>query len=288
MWLGLALLATACKEDEPPPPPPEDTAPEPPVPFQLNFRAVMAGEAFNCTRNYIEQGSTLRGDVRLTDLKLFLMNIGFTDASGNTTLAELDATAWQSDGLAKLDFEDATGFCEGGTPEVNTVVTGIVPAPPEGGYTGLAFTIGVPAELNHREIGASTPAILQDPKLFTGPLNGYRFFKLDLTSQGEPTGYPVHVRSSGCTANEAGVVEGCISPNRITFVLPDFDPATHTVVLNLSELLSRNDLDDNWPVGFEGGQTAAGCQSDVTDQDCRDAFTSYGMSALPQEWIVYE
>jgi|JI10StandDraft_1071094.scaffolds.fasta_scaffold489266_1 uncharacterized repeat protein (TIGR04052 family) len=287
MWLSVVLLA-ACKKEEPPPPPPEDTAPLPPVPVTVNFRAVLGGADVACDRNVIEQGATLRADVRVTDLKLFIMNLGFTDASGNTSLVELDEGAWQNSGIAKLDFEDGANFCEGGTPETNKVMTGMVAAPPEGGYTGLVFTIGVPVEQNHRELDATALPILQDPALFTGPLNGYRFFKFDMTTQGEPEGYPIHVRSSGCTANEAGVVEGCISPNRITFVLPGFDAALNTVVFNLSELLTRNDLDDNWPVGFEGTQTADGCQSDVTDQDCRDAFTSYGMSALPQEWIVFE
>jgi len=45
------------------------------------------------------------------------------------------------DDLALLDFEDGTGGCVNGTPDVNDRVAGTVP---EGHYTGLRFTLGVP------------------------------------------------------------------------------------------------------------------------------------------------
>lgn len=49
--------------------------------------------------------------------------------------------AWQLGDLALLDFEDASGACANGTAGMNTTLRGTVP---EGEYTGLSFTIGVP------------------------------------------------------------------------------------------------------------------------------------------------
>ena len=54
--------------------------------------------------------------------------------------------AFHNGEVALLDFEDDTGSCSNGTAQTHTQITGTVP---EGEYTGLRFTIGVPAERNH-------------------------------------------------------------------------------------------------------------------------------------------
>ncbi|ATX65604.1 metallo-mystery pair system four-Cys motif protein [Roseinatronobacter bogoriensis subsp. barguzinensis] len=64
---------------------------------------------------------------------------------------------WQVADVAQLDFEDATGTCVNGTPDMNNSLRGTVPA---GEYTGLDFDIGVPFDLNHG-----------DPTLAASPLN---------------------------------------------------------------------------------------------------------------------
>ena len=53
------------------------------------------------------------------------------------------------DDTALLDFENATGGCVNGTPDVNDRVTGTAPA---GHYTGLRFTLGVPFNKNHTDL----------------------------------------------------------------------------------------------------------------------------------------
>lgn len=282
-WLMVvALLGPGCKQEEPEPVDTMDTAPLPPQAFTLRFKAVVLGQDFKCNVQYNGLGNTARAVVRFQDLRAFVQNVGFISTTGDTVQAELDALPTQVDGVALLDFETGDNFCEGGTPEVITTITGVVPG---GDYTGLAFTLGVPEGLNHRD-EQSTTGPLAAAGMWTGPLDGYRFLRVDLTSQGEPDGYPLHVRSAGCRANEAGIVEFCAAPNRVTFTLPGFDPELHTVVMDLGTLAVRNNLDDN-ARALDDAETSPGCQSEVTDQDCRDFFVSYGLSALPQEWITY-
>ena len=285
-WLACLVFLTACKQEEPPPEPPIDTAPIPPEPVSVRFEAWVDTRAFDCVSRFNNLGVNLRSSVTFQDLRFYVMNLGFVDATGNTTFVEFDADEWQSPTVALVDFADGSGFCEGTTPGTHTTLTGRVTPAPEGGYTSLVFTIGVPVELNHVDLELGTPAPLNLTDMFTGRLNGYRFFKLDLASEGEPDGYPLHIRSLGCRANDVGVFEGCSAPNRAVFTLPAFDPEQHVIRLDLATLLSRNDLDDNWPVGVSGSQTSPGCQSEATDEDCRRAFVSYGLSALPQEWIT--
>jgi hypothetical protein len=59
-------------------------------------------------------------------------------------------TIWQADDTSLLDFENSTGSCINGTPEMNDTVAGSVPA----GHTWktLRFSLGVPFEVNHLEL----------------------------------------------------------------------------------------------------------------------------------------
>ncbi|HMV67602.1 MAG TPA: metallo-mystery pair system four-Cys motif protein [Myxococcota bacterium] len=278
--LLLALAACTDKDKDDAPPVDSDTGPDV-LDLELRFAAEIDNQPVSCHREVHYQGLLGNATVRVRGMRVFVSNVGMVDASGNTTLLELDQDDWQIDRTALLDYEDGAEYCEGGTAEMNTTVRGKVP---NADYTGLAFTIGVPEDLNHSPIDAGTPAALNHPELFTGALYGYHYLKLDMTTTGEPEGYPIHVHASGCIVDEFGNPAGCSGANLVTFVLPAFDPDTQQVTLDLSDLLSRNDIDRN--AASPGGQeTAAGCQSDTTDPDCQTFFTSYGLSALPPTWV---
>ncbi|MFN6980226.1 MAG: MbnP family copper-binding protein, partial [Gemmobacter sp.] len=150
-------------------------------PVTITFAAEIAGTPFTCGTPYAGIGTT-GSTVEVADFRLFVSNARMVAADGSETpiLLDQDGT-WQVETVALLDFEDATGTCINGTPEINTTLRGTVP---EGAYTGLAFDIGVPFDLNHG-----------DPTLAASPLNltamfwnwqgGYKFIKLDMATSGQ-------------------------------------------------------------------------------------------------------
>lgn len=250
--------------------------------ISIDFRANVGLVPFSCNQEYQNVGST-SAIVRFQDLRFYVYNMGLTDSTGNTTLLDLDPGPFQGQNLALMDFEDGEWNCDGGTPERHMSVTGTVPF---ADYTGLAFTIGVPFELNHPQDPTSQGAPLDDATMFTGPLLGYYFFKLETTSVGEPDGYPAYITSTGCTVGPTGDTEDCTSPNRRTWVFNSFDPSENRVVIDLAALLSRNDLNNNSTT--TSAETPAGCQSLTSDEDCQNLFISYGLSAVEPTFLSVE
>ncbi|MCC5993711.1 MAG: metallo-mystery pair system four-Cys motif protein, partial [Rhodobacteraceae bacterium] len=188
-------------------------------PVTINFAAEMAGTPFSCAQAYDGIGVT-DSTVEVADFRVFVTNARLIGADGAETPIALDQDGiWQLDNVALLDFEDATGTCVNGMPDMNTTLLGTVPA---GDYTGLAFDIGVPFDLNHG-----------DPTLAASPLNltamfwnwqgGYKFIKVELSSTGLPVthdanrGWALHLGSTGC-ASEARTVAPeaeCANPNHV-------------------------------------------------------------------------
>jgi uncharacterized repeat protein (TIGR04052 family) len=285
----LLLLGTtfACTNKEPEPEPePEDTAPE----FRevtIGFRAVVDRTPFSCANEYSYQGVNDSSTVRISDFRMLVHNVALLNDALEATLVELDDNGTSQDGeVALLDFEDGTFLCAAGTPELYTTITGKVLA---GDYSGLSFTVGVPFERNHTEFDEAAAPPLNDPRMFRSVLQGHYFLRVDLATVGEPNGYPLHVSSTGCQANDFGGIDRCLSPNRVTFTLPAFDPQAQEVTFDLGVLMDRNDLDVNGSLpSTPPVETPNGCQSDVTDPDCQAFFISYGMSALPQTWVTAE
>ncbi len=113
-----------------------------PQPVTLKFKAKVGAEDFKCGTTYTNLGST-SDSVAPRDLRFFVQDVMLLDATGRETPLTLDARSpWQTKDVALLDFEDGTGLCANGNPELNDIVTGTVPA---GTYSGLRFTNGVPA-----------------------------------------------------------------------------------------------------------------------------------------------
>lgn len=283
-WALLVGALAACTgKEEPPPVEPEDTGPFF-TDVTIRFRAEAEGLPFSCHQDMRNLGSSSTS-VKMRGMWAYISNLGLVDASGASTLLELESSPFQEGYISLLDFEDGAEYCAGGDEIIHTEITGRVPT---GNYTGLAFTLGVPEEENHSEATEGGTGPLHRPTLFTGSLYGHDFLHIDMTSTGESGGYPLYVRSSGCGVDDFGNYAGCSSPNLKTFTLDSFDAATNTVVFDLVELFARNNLDDNATTGGAGAETAPGCQSDPTDPDCQNFFTSYGLTALPPEWIRAE
>lgn len=258
-------------------------------PVTVRFAAEMAGNAFTCAQAYEGIGST-GSTVEVADYRLFVTNARLLAAGGEEVPIALDQDGiWQFDNVALLDFEDGSGTCVNGTPPMNTTLRGSVPA---GDYVGLAFDIGVPFELNHR-----------DPTLAASPLNltamfwnwqgGYKFVKLDLATAGQPIeavqtagdhagqaadkprarGWSLHLGSTGCASESRTTppVAACANPNLVAIRFERFDPATNLVVIDPAPVLAQANVDHNTP------ETSPGCMSFLNDDDCVPVMSRLGL-----------
>jgi uncharacterized repeat protein (TIGR04052 family) len=252
----------------------------------IPFAAEIGGKAFSCAATFAGLGSTAT-EVQATDFRLFVSNAALVKTDGSLQAIALDQDGtWQLGDLALLDFEDATGACANGTAGTNTTLRGTVP---EGDYTGLSLTIGVPFAQNH-----------QDPTLAAAPLNvtamfwnwqgGYKFVRIDMVptamagmtttdgsadagaGHGTAKGWFLHLGSTLCdAASKTDAPTACANANRIPVVLDGFDPAANTVVIDPAPVVAAADLTVNAP------ETSPGCMSFLKDADCMTVMARLGL-----------
>ena len=235
----------------------------------IRFRAMLGGEEFACGRSYQGVGAT-RSTVSPRDLRFYVHQFRLIDMQGNEVPVDLNQGGWwQLDDLALLDFEDGTGACSNGTPERNMAATGSVHSAQQ--FRGLRFILGVPARKNHADPIAMPPP-LNLTALFWSWNDGHKFLRLELTSTGRPRGYALHLGSTGChpDASLGGRAVVCVHPNLTSVELPDFEPTTSEVVMDLNALLSGVDLNN-----AGGGD----CLSEPGDAGCAPLFRALGLDS---------
>lgn len=234
----------------------------------LKFKAKVGTEDFKCGSTYANQGST-NDTATPRDLRFFVQDVKLLDGSGKETPLVLETRApWQTPDVALLDFEDGTGKCANGNPELNDHVTGTVPA---GNYTGVVFTNGVPTSLNHIDPASETPP-LSAGGMTWGWLYGHLFLKAEFASASADGGIGLlHVGSIGCTNSsdggddfEKGPTVPCSQPNRNLVKLTSFNHATNTIVLDVKALFALTDL-----------TTSSQCHSD--GPICTPLFAKVGL-----------
>ncbi len=254
--------------------------------------ALKAGNAVvSCGKQVAGLGSK-RSTAQILDARFYLTNLRLIRADGKAVPLALTAdNKWQSKDVALLDFEDATGLCkDGGTQDINNSVIGKVPA---GNYTGIAFDLGLPFEMNHADVAtAKTPLNVQ--ALWWNWQFGYKFARLDLkTNSPAPNDtFLIHLGSTGCgevmamenpgktmtetmQAMEAMAdqppAQPCKNSNMVQVRLNNFDPSKDTIVADLATLLNRVNVAQPKP-------QPAGCMSGTDDPDCAGLFTNFGLS----------
>jgi uncharacterized repeat protein (TIGR04052 family) len=253
----------------------------------LRFDAVVSGEAFACGKSYDGIGTT-RSHITPTDLRFYVSDVALIDASGQAVpVTLLQDEKWQYRDVALLDFEDGTGPCRNGTPATHEEVVGSVP---KAHYSGIRFTVGVPFELNHVD-PTIAPSPLNLTAMFWVWQSGFRFFKLDMATGGQPlpaatshdvamakdanrpAGFPVHLGSTECASASATTPPSavCANPNLVHVVFDSFDLAHHRVVIDIAKLLADTDVDVNAP------KTAPGCMSAIGDADCTAILRAFGL-----------
>jgi uncharacterized repeat protein (TIGR04052 family) len=242
--------------------------------FTLRFRAKAGDAYFGCGEPRAAFGVDGLSTAQLLDLRFYVHDVALEGPAGELTPVELlDESPWQALGVALLDFEDATGACSNGTAPTRDFIAGVAP---EGEYTAIRFTLGVPFELNHLDVTLA-PSPLNLTRLYWNWRGGYVFLRADLQTVPEgddlPAGFHMHLGSTGCTSEAANVApeDECASPNRPTIRLDGFDPKRSVVTLDVAAMLEGVDL------AFNTEGTALGCMSAPTDPECLLPMTRLGL-----------
>ncbi len=260
-----------------------------PETFEIAFDARVGDKPAKCGETYRNVGLS-KADLTLQDFRVYVSEVRLLTRDGREVPLTLTPdNAWQNGTVALLDFENASGNCNGNTP-TNTVIRGTAPS---GAYTGVAFEIGVPFDLNHKD-----PTLAAAPMNYTGltwPWRiGYKFVTIDLETgagakgghggmQNGPqagmhamaaSGFSIHLGSTECGAGSpmAAPTAPCANPNRPTYRLTGFNPEKQKVVLDLGALLAKTDVTVNAP------GSASGCMSFLDDDDCIAIMDRFGLS----------
>lgn len=224
-----------------------DAAPDAgPTPVSIKFKAKVGTQDFKCGTTYTAQGTT-NDTVEPRDLRFFVQDLKLVTSAGQEVPVQIDVRSpWQTADVALLDFEDGTGKCNNGNPELNSEVTGKVPS---GTYTGIVFTNGVPAALNHLD-PATLPAPLTAGGMTWGWLFGHLFIKAEMSSTSADGGIGLlHLGSVGCANSldggeddfNKGPTMACSRPHRNVVKLTGYNPSTSTIVLDVKTLFAGTD-----------------------------------------------
>lgn len=256
-------------------------------PITITFDARIGDKPAKCGESYAGVG-TSNATIMLQDFRIYVSEVRLIAANGAEVPLQLTPdNQWQNDKVALLDFENATGNCNGNAP-MNSAVRGAAPA---GNYTGVVFGIGVPFELNHK-----------DPTLAGAPLNysglawpwrvGYKFTTIDFDTANKPatapvqqggmqgmggmpaSGFSIHLGSTDCGAGSPTTppTAPCTNGNRPTYRLTGVDITKQSIVLDLGALLAATDVTVNAP------KSASGCMSFTDDDDCIAIMDRFGLT----------
>lgn len=239
------------------------------APVAIRFAAAVGDQAFSCAGKYSGIGTT-SSTIQVTDFRFFASNVRLVRADGAEVPVKLTEDGlWQTGGIALVDFEDATGTCTNGTPETRHVIEGSAPA---GDYVGVRFALGLPLDINHREVTLQ-PSPLNLSRMFWSWNAGYKFMRLDIRSTGQPKGWMVHLGSTGCTPDGSPSVPAvsCKNPNLATIDVP-YRQGRDEIRLDLKALLAESNVDLNQE------KTAMGCMSGPTDTECAPLFKQLGLA----------
>ena len=234
------------------------------LPVEINFSAVMDSAVLACDVDYAGVG-TAATTTQIKDFRLFVHGIQLITDTNEAVELTLDTSDWQAQGVALLDFENATGECTG-TAETNSVVTGTIP---DSGVTfnAIRFTVGIPQHLNHLEQASVSPFNVTG--MNWGWTGGYKFIRFDVPN------WNLHIGATGCVASSGGDVE-CSNSNRPQIELSAFNHQTQTIQIDFAALLQGSDISTN----VDG---PSGCMSGATDFECNEVFTQLGLSLVSGE-----
>jgi uncharacterized repeat protein (TIGR04052 family) len=244
-----------------------------PQPITINFAMKVGDQDASCGKSYAELG-TSGSPVEINDMRFYVSNVRLVNTKGEETPVTLDQDGlWQVEGVALLDFEDASAGCaDSGTPEINTSIRGSVPEQafvcPECEPTAILFDLGVPFALNHLDVTVA-PSPLNIPAMWWNWQGGYKFARIDLKTDAAATegAWFIHLGSTACQAPDKNTppTEPCARPNVVNVRLNDFDVTQNVIVADIASLVAAVNLSESTP-------QPAGCMSGPDDPDCAALF----------------
>lgn len=237
-------------------------------PVTIHFAATVHNEPFACGRTFAGLGLS-QATIEPLDFRMYVHDVALVTAAGERVLLNLDQDErWQRDSLALLDFEDGRGSCGTGNADLRMEVRGTVP---DGQYTGVEFTLGVPEELNHLD-AATSPAPLNVPGLWWSWAGGYKFVRLDVKTESNPAFY-FHLGATSCEGTPTTGFS-CSFANLKTVRLDGFDPDQNVIQIELAELYAGSDLNALPDTSVD---SVSGCMAFGGDPECPDMFSRLGM-----------
>jgi uncharacterized repeat protein (TIGR04052 family) len=262
LLLGLGVACTTVPENKDP------------VAMSVNFAAMVGDKEFACGTDYEGIGMD-KAKVSPVDFRFYVTNVRLIRASdGKEVALTLDSDdKTQSNGVALLDFEDGKGMCKSGTPALNLSLRGKIA---DDTYNGIKFVIGVPHELNHKDL-AALPAPLNETTL-SWTWNYGRIF-LSAMGQNEKGVHLFHMGSSDCKGDVTNGEEvTCGRPFRPEYTITDFDPKKDTIIADWGALFAKSAMGGEVKgCKDRKGATFCGCHSRGPDDVCSGPFEMAGL-----------
>ncbi|MCY1060760.1 MbnP family copper-binding protein [Nannocystis sp. SCPEA4] len=272
----LPLLIPACDSHEP------GFTDEP---VEIVFEGRVGGEPFACGRSYSGLGKD-GAAATPQDFRFYVHDVRLVTVEGDEHPVTIeDDGVYQGGGVALIDFEDGSGSCANGTPELHTTLKGVVAAQPRHGgggshtFVGLRFKIGVPEEVNHTDL-TQAPAPLNDTTMSWSWNYGHIFFTAwGVVEADAPYTVGLHVGSIGCEGDAmAGEIVACTNSNRPEIVLDGFVAETGKVTVDWGAVFSGLALATPSAECEEmEGETTCACHSFGPEALCSSMFSPLGL-----------
>lgn len=230
----------------------------------INFQPTVGAENFVCGRSYSGIG-TSGATITPSDFAVYVHDVKLLTANGTEVPVALEQDGvFQNGSVALLDFEDGTGACSNGNAATHATLRGSVP---DGKYSGVKFTVGVPFDRNHLDL-ASQPSPLSVTRMFWAWNSGHKFARFDAKSA-DGKSWVLHLGSAGCmpTGSAIKAPTSCSEENRVTVTIPQFDVDADVIVADAGALLAGN--------GGAGNQV---CMSSAKTPACAPMFAALGLS----------
>lgn len=242
----------------------------------IRFQPTVGVEKFECGRSYAGVG-TSKATLTPSDYAFYVHDVKLVTASGTEVPVALEQDGvFQNGGVALLDFENGVGACSNGNAAVHHAVVGTVP---EGKYSGVRFTIGVPFDRNHQDL-VSQPSPLSITRMFWAWNSGHKFARFDSKSA-EGKSWVLHLGSGGCMPTGSAITAptSCAQENRVTVSIADFDVDSDAIIADAAAIFAGN--------GGAGDQV---CMSSIKSATCAPMFAAMGITfngtaAKPQTFL---
>lgn len=276
----------------------------------LKFKVVDNGQDVGCDSVMTGFGADGRTTVGISDLRFYISNLKFFDASGKELSTELVANDFQfvdsSGSVALVDLtSNVSGSCTNtaiafgeGTQRTNNQVVANVS---DGKIASVSFDVGLPQKLMKDVVSSYSAEDVPSPlgEMYWSWASGYRHFVFNFTvkdkngKNGE--GY-LHLGSRDCGGDGAVALtdrESCGFVNTPAVSLQSFDPSINTVTVDIAQALKGLSFvteiyESTEPYNLIGTGPGVACHSAPPEAqvDCAPIFSNFGLDTATGNSVV--